>query len=131
MPSRFRAYLFSVSALIFFAILAALIARSLTASAAPKEEMTPLLLSVQDAPIPFTGSDSSTHLAYELLLTNFSSGDVTLEKVEILADGVRTTNPRCQRNRHSSPANRHARTNLHPRQKHASPPLHPSSTARR
>jgi hypothetical protein len=87
MPSRFRAYLFSVSALIFFAIFAALIARTLTASAAPKEEMTPLLLSVQDAPIPFTGSDSSIHLAYELLLTNFSSGDVTLEKVEILADG--------------------------------------------
>jgi hypothetical protein len=49
--------------------------------------MTPLLLSVQDAPIPFTGSDTSTHLVYELLLTNFSSGDVTIEKVEVLGDG--------------------------------------------
>jgi len=88
MPSRFRTYLFSVFALVSFAILATLIARSLAASAAPKEEMTPLLLSVQDAPIPFTGSDSVTHLAYELLLTNFSSGDVTLEKVEILGDAA-------------------------------------------
>jgi hypothetical protein len=88
MPSRFRKHILSISALIFFAILVTLIARSLTASAAPKEEMTPLLLSVQDAPIPFTGSDTVTHLAYELLLTNFSSGDVTLEKVEILGDGA-------------------------------------------
>ena len=79
MPSRFRKHILSISALIFFAILVTLIARSLTASAAPKEEMTPLLLSVQDAPIPFTGSDTVTHLAYELLLTNFSSGDVTLD----------------------------------------------------
>jgi peptidase M23-like protein len=88
MPSRIRKHAVSISALISFAILASLVARSLTASAAPKEEMTPLLLSVQDAPIPFTGSDTVTHLAYEVLLTNFSSGDVTLEKVEILGDGA-------------------------------------------
>jgi hypothetical protein len=83
-----RAYIVSISALISFAILAAVIARSLAAPAPPKEEMTPLLLSVQDAPIPFNGSDSSTHLVYELLLTNFSSGDATLEKVEVLGDGA-------------------------------------------
>ncbi len=39
-------------------------------------------------PIPFNGSDSSTHLAYEVLVTNFSSGDVTIEKVEVLGDGI-------------------------------------------
>ena len=87
MPLRTRNYLFSIAALIVFAILAALVARAL-AAAPPKEEMTPLLLSIQDAPIPFNGSDSSTHLAYEILLTNFSSGDVIPEKVEILGDGA-------------------------------------------
>jgi hypothetical protein len=88
MPARTRTYLLSIATLVFFAILAAIIARSFAAPPPPKEEMTPLLLSVQDAPIPFNGSDSSTHLAYELLLTNFSSGDVTPEKLEILGDGA-------------------------------------------
>src|SRR5579871_2571431 len=83
-----RTYILAIAALVFFAIVAALVARALGASTPPKEEMTPLLLSVQDAPIPFNGSDSSTHLVYELLLTNFSSGDVTPEKVEILGDGA-------------------------------------------
>ena len=82
-----RFYILSVAALVFFAILAALVARALGATP-PKEEMTPLLLSVQDAPIPFNGSDSSTHLAYEILLTNFSSGDVTIEKLVVLGDGT-------------------------------------------
>src|ERR1700760_2801666 len=88
MPERTRTYLFSISALIFFAILAALVARAFAAPAPAKEEMTPLLLAVQDAPIPFNGSDGSTHLAYELLLTNFSSGEVTIEKLEVLGDGA-------------------------------------------
>jgi hypothetical protein len=83
-----RASILSIVALISFAILAAIIARSLAATPPPKEEMTPLLLSVADAPIPFNGSDSSTHLVYELLVTNFSSGDVTPEKLEVLADGA-------------------------------------------
>jgi hypothetical protein len=52
------------------------------------EEMTPLLLSVPNAPVPFNGSDGRTHLVYELTLTNFSSGEVAVEKVEILGDGV-------------------------------------------
>ena len=88
MPPRTRNYLVSIAALTVFAILAALVARAFAAPPPAKEEMTPLLLSVQDAPIPFNGSDSSTHLAYEVLLTNFSSGDVTAEKVEILGDGA-------------------------------------------
>ena len=51
------------------------------------EQMTPLLLAVHDAPIPFKGSDGRTHMVYELWITNFSSGDSTLEQVEILGDG--------------------------------------------
>ena len=49
--------------------------------------MTPLLLDMQDAPVPFTGSDGRVHLVYELWVTNFSSGDVAVEKVEVLGDG--------------------------------------------
>jgi hypothetical protein len=52
------------------------------------QNLTPLLLTVQDAPIPFNGSDGRMHLVYELWITNFSSGDVTVEKVEVLGDGA-------------------------------------------
>ena len=48
------------------------------------EEMTPLLLAVHDAPVPFTGSDGRTHLVYELWVTNFSSADARVDKVEVL-----------------------------------------------
>jgi Peptidase family M23 len=51
------------------------------------ENMTPLLLAVQDAPVPFTGSDGRIHLVYELWATNFSSADISVEKVEVLGDG--------------------------------------------
>ena len=50
------------------------------------ENPTPLILSVQDAPVPFTGSDGNTHLVYELWMLNFSSGDIAVQKLEILAD---------------------------------------------
>jgi hypothetical protein len=50
--------------------------------------MTPLLLAVHDAPVPFTGSDGRTHLVYELGMTNFSSGNVSVQKVEVLGDGA-------------------------------------------
>jgi hypothetical protein len=83
-----RSLIFSIASLVSVAVLAAVLTRSFAAAATPKEEMTPLLLSVQDAPIPFNGSDMSTHLVYELLLTNFSSGEVTIEKVEVLGDGA-------------------------------------------
>ncbi len=49
--------------------------------------MTPLLLAVQDAPVPFVGSDGRVHLVYELWLTNFSSGDVVVKGVQVLGDG--------------------------------------------
>ena len=52
------------------------------------ERMTPLLLAVHDAPIPFNGSDGRTHLVYELWITNFSSGDATVEQVDVLGDGT-------------------------------------------
>ena len=51
------------------------------------ETMTPVLLAVQDAPVPFTGSDGRVHLVYEVWTTNFSSADVTVERVEVLGDG--------------------------------------------
>jgi hypothetical protein len=51
------------------------------------ELQTPILLSVQDAPVPFTGSDARTHLVYELWLTNFSSAEATIEQVQVLGDG--------------------------------------------
>jgi hypothetical protein len=56
------------------------------AQSAETERMTPLLLAVNDAPVPFTGSDGRTHLVYELAVTNFSSGDVALQKVEVIGD---------------------------------------------
>ena len=55
--------------------------------AAAAERITPVLLAVQDAPVPFTGSDGRTHLVYELWMTNFSSGKVSVEQVEILSNG--------------------------------------------
>jgi hypothetical protein len=50
------------------------------------EDMTPLLLAVQDAPVPFMGSDGQIHLVYELGMTNFSSGEIAVEKVEVVGD---------------------------------------------
>src|SRR5437868_9116534 len=51
------------------------------------DTMTPLLLDMQDAPVPFMGSDGRVHLVYELWMTNFSSADVVVEKVDVLGDG--------------------------------------------
>ena len=51
-----------------------------------EEQITPLLLAVHDAPMPFKGSDGRTHLVYELWITNFSSADAQVEQVEVLGD---------------------------------------------
>jgi peptidase M23-like protein len=68
-------------------ILCASLALSFPPTAArATESPTPLILSVHDAPVPFTGSDGNTHLVYELWMLNFSSGDIALQKLEILAD---------------------------------------------
>jgi len=56
--------------------------------ASAAEDMTPLLLSVHDVPVPFSGSDGRVHLVYELWITNFSSAEVGVQKVEVLGDGA-------------------------------------------
>jgi hypothetical protein len=61
---------------------------SACAQSVAAEQMTPLLLAVHDAPVPFHGSDNHTHLVYELAMTNFSSGYVSVQKVEVLGDGA-------------------------------------------
>ena len=72
----------------FFTFLAAIAVSSMSARAAPPaERITPLLLSVPEAPIPFLGSDGRTHLVYELQITNFSSGEATLQGAEVVGDG--------------------------------------------
>ncbi|MGH9597988.1 MAG: M23 family metallopeptidase [Edaphobacter sp.] len=51
------------------------------------EAMTPVLLKVESAPVPFMGSDGRVHLVYELWMANFSSADVMVEKVDVVGDG--------------------------------------------
>jgi hypothetical protein len=50
--------------------------------------LTPLILAVQDAPVPFAGSDGHIHLVYELWITNFSSLEATVKQAAISADGA-------------------------------------------
>ncbi len=49
-----------------------------------EQDVTPLLAEVPYAPIPFAGSDGRTHLVYELEAINFSSGETTIEQLEVL-----------------------------------------------
>ena len=69
-------------------ISSALLACAAQGQAAPADQMTPLLLAVNDAPVPFNASDGRTHLVYELAMTNFSSGDVAIQKLEVIGDGA-------------------------------------------
>ena len=71
----------------FLLALLALVAPFAAGNAQVSENMTPLLLAVQDAPVPFMGSDGQVHLVYELGMTNFSSAETAVEKVEIAGDG--------------------------------------------
>lgn len=57
------------------------------AQTASSPALTPLILAIQDAPIPFAGSDGKTHLVYEVFATNFSSLTATVVQVEVLGDG--------------------------------------------
>jgi hypothetical protein len=68
-------------------LLATAVARTGLAAEPGAEQITPLLLAVHDAPMPFNGSDGRTHLVYELWITNFSSGDAAVEQVDVLGDG--------------------------------------------
>src|SRR5882757_11242311 len=74
----------------FFAVLVlmSLVVYVSAGRAGGTENMTPLLLDVQDPPVPFMGSDGRVHLVYELWMTNFSSADVSVEKVEVLGADV-------------------------------------------
>ena len=71
----------------FLFVVATLVAPGSAERAQSSARLTPLLLSVQDAPVPFMGSDGRVHLVYELVMTNFSSADIAVEKVEVLGDG--------------------------------------------
>ena len=63
------------------------LARSIAQAQQSAESMTPILLAVADAPVPFTGSDGKIHLVYELRMTNFTSGNVAVQQVNVLGDG--------------------------------------------
>lgn len=69
-------------------LLAGLVSFVSSGTAETVQNLTPILLAVENAPVPFHGSDGRVHLVYELWITNFSSGDVTVEKVEVLGDGA-------------------------------------------
>jgi hypothetical protein len=72
----------------FLLVLIALAAPGSLGRAEASENMTPLLLAEQDAPVPFMGSDGRVHLVYELGMTNFSSAEIAVEKVEVVSDGA-------------------------------------------
>ena len=67
--------------------LAALAVLGLALRLGASENMTPVLMAVQDPPVPFKGSDGRVHLVYELWMTNASSANVSLQKVEVIGDG--------------------------------------------
>jgi Peptidase family M23 len=72
----------------FLFVFLAVMAPGSAGSAQDSEQITPLLLAVQDAPVPFMGSDGRVHLVYELGMTNFSSAEIAVEKVEVVSDGI-------------------------------------------
>jgi hypothetical protein len=76
----------SVAAFLF--VVVTVVAPGSAGRAQGSEKLTPLLLAVQDAPVPFMGSDGRVHLVYELGMTNFSSADIAVEKVEVVGDGT-------------------------------------------
>ena len=48
------------------------------------EQMTPVILGPMARPVAFAGSDGRMHLVYELAVTNFSSAEAVLERLEVL-----------------------------------------------
>ncbi len=63
-----------------------------TTAASPTEAvMTPVIVNVTNEPVPFTGSDAKTYLAYELDLTNFTAGDAIISRVEVIDPATATT----------------------------------------
>lgn len=56
-----------------------------TTTTSPPPQPTPVIASVVADPIPVPATDGRTHLAYELMLTNTMSGNVTLNSVSAMA----------------------------------------------
>ncbi|MGH3355843.1 MAG: M23 family metallopeptidase [Nocardioidaceae bacterium] len=83
-------------------------------------ELTPLLASVMYAPVPFEGSDGDTHLVYELEVTNFTQGEVTIDGLEVLdastGDPVQTLGRRAVRSRLQPAGSRDSAGTLGPSQ---------------
>jgi murein DD-endopeptidase MepM/ murein hydrolase activator NlpD len=55
-----------------------------TGAAEDVQVYTPIVGAVSHAPIPFTGSDGRTHLAYELEATNFTTAKTTIQRLQVL-----------------------------------------------
>ncbi|MDN5859265.1 MAG: M23 family metallopeptidase [Pseudonocardia sp.] len=55
-----------------------------TPPSATVDEVTPVIGSVLFPPVPVEGSDDRTHLVYELLVTNYASSPVTLDRLDTL-----------------------------------------------
>lgn len=85
---RFTCAIIIASSLLFLALFSLRYSSLIGAvETPPAQVLTPLILSVQDAPVPFTGSDGNTHLVYEVWMTNFTSSEASVERVEVLSDG--------------------------------------------
>jgi murein DD-endopeptidase MepM/ murein hydrolase activator NlpD len=52
---------------------------------APAAVLTPILMRVDETPVPVLGSDGRYHVVYELEVANFTREAVTLERLEMLA----------------------------------------------
>ena len=79
------------SAIVLTALAACAVAAApaMAAEGGGEPKITPLLMSVEDRPVPFRGSDGRTHLVYELALTNFSSDTTRVRTVQVRTPGGR------------------------------------------
>lgn len=57
------------------------------ASAAPPDQITPVVASVLAAPQPVVATDGRKHLVYELILTNRGGPSVTVKRIQVLSAG--------------------------------------------
>ncbi len=78
------------AAALVFAILHTTKSQAAATPQPQSEAMTPILLEVQDAPVPFNGSDNKTHLVYELRMINFTSANVSVKQVDVLGTDGQT-----------------------------------------
>ena len=57
------------------------------ASAAPPDQLTPVVASVLAAPEPVPATDGRKHLVYELILTNRGAASATVKRIQVLSEG--------------------------------------------